>query len=105
MNGVGGEGNAAGSTEKRAKMGGHRVQGRGKEEDEWRQGREWTADGFAEKRAKMRGVVTQWALEGNEWRIQTHQAYRASRANAGRLDADAICRTHIFFLLMHKRKL
>ena len=56
--------------------------------------------GFAEKKAKMRGVAMQWAPEGNEWRIQTHQAYGASRANAGRPDADAIRRTHIFFLLM-----
>ena len=100
MNGVGGERTADGSAEKRAKMGGHRVQGGGKEEDEWRQGVERTADGFSEKRAKMRCVATQWAPEGNEWRIQTHQAYGASRANAGRPDADAICRTHIFFLLM-----
>src|ERR1700761_1526417 len=100
MNGVGGERTADGSAEKRAKMGGHRVQGGGKEEDEWRQGGERTADGFAEKRAKRRGVATQWAPEGNEWRIQTHQAYGASRANAGRPDADAIRRTHIFFLLM-----
>src|ERR1700743_1421517 len=83
-----------------ANRGGDRVQGGGKEEDEWRQGGERTADGFAEKRAKMRGVATQWAPEGNEWRIQTHQAYGASRANAGRPDADAIRRTHIFFLLI-----
>ena len=48
----------------------------------------------------MRGVATQWAPEGNEWRIQTHQAYGASRADTGRPDADAIRRTHIFFLLM-----
>ena len=48
----------------------------------------------------MRGVATQWAPEGNEWRIQTHQAYGASRADTGRLDADAIRRTHILFLLM-----
>ena len=31
-----------------------------------------TADGSAEKGAKMRSVATQWAPEGNEWRIQTH---------------------------------
>ena len=37
-------------------------------------GGERTADGSAEKRAKMRRVATQWAPEGNEWRIQTHQA-------------------------------
>ena len=73
MNGVGVERTGDGSEEKRGKMGGHRVQGGGKEEDEWSQG-ERTADGFAEKRAKMRGVATQWAPEGNEWRIQTHQA-------------------------------
>ena len=91
MNGVGGERTADGSAEKRAKMRGHRVQGGGKEEDEWRQGGERTADGFAEKRAKMRGVATQWGPEGNEWRIQTHQAYGASRTNAGRPDA------HFFF--------
>ena len=59
-----------------------------------------TADGFAEKRAKMRGVATQWAPEGNEWGIQTQQAYGASRADTGRPDADAIRRTHIVFLLM-----
>ena len=91
MNGGGGERTADGSAEKGAKMGGHRVQGGGKKEDEWRQGRERTADGFTEKRAKMRGVATQWAPEGNEWRIQTHQAYGASQANAGRI---------FFFLLM-----
>ena len=55
------------------------------------------ADGSAEKRAKMRGVATQWAPEGSEWRIQTHQAYGASRADTGRPDADAIRRTHTFF--------
>ena len=64
-------------------------------------GRERTADGFAEERAKMRGVATQWAPESNEWRIETHQAYGASRANARRPDADAIRRTHILFLLMY----
>ena len=55
-----------------------------------------TAEGSAEKRAKMRGVAKQCAPEGNEWRIQTHQAYGASRAGPGRLDADAIRGTHIF---------
>ena len=49
----------------------------------------------------MRGVATQWAPEGNEWRIQTHQAYGASRADTGRPDADAIRRMQIPFLLMH----
>ena len=48
----------------------------------------------------MRGVAMQWAPEGNEWRIETHQAYGASQADTGRPDADAIRRTHIFFLLM-----
>ena len=100
MNGVGGKRTADGSAEKRAKMGGHWAQGGGKEVDGWRQGEERTADGSAEKGAKMRGVATQWAPEGNEWRIQTHQAYGASRADTGRPDADAIRRTHIFFLLM-----
>ena len=100
MNGVGGERTADGSAEKRAKMGGHRVQGGGKEEDEWRQGGERTADGFAEKSAKIRGVATQWAPEGNESRIQMHWAYGASRTNAGHQDADAICWMHVFFLLM-----
>ena len=56
-----------------------------------------TADGSAKKRAKIRGVATQWAPEGNEWRIQTHQAYEASRADTGRPDADTIRRTHTFF--------
>ena len=97
MNDVRGERTVDGCAEKRAKMRGHRMQGGGKEEDEWRQGGERTADGFAEKRAKMRGVATQWAPEGNEWRIQTQQAYRASRANAGRPDADAFRWTHILF--------
>ena len=92
-----GERTTDGSAEKRAKMGGHRVLGGVKEEDEWRQGRERTAAGFAEKRAKMRGVATQWTPEGNEWRIQTHQAYGASRANAGRQDADAISGSTFFF--------
>ena len=48
----------------------------------------------------MRGVAKQCAPEGNEWRIQKHQAYGASRADPRRLDADAIRRTHIVFLLM-----
>ena len=48
----------------------------------------------------MRGVATQWAPGGNEWRIQIHQAYGASRADTWRPDADAIRQTHIFFLLM-----
>ena len=100
MNGVGGKRTADGSAEKRAQMGGHWAQGGGKEVDGWRQGGERTADESAEKGAKMRGVATQWAPEGNEWRIQTHQAYGASRADTGRPDADAIRRTHIFFLLM-----
>ena len=81
-------------------MGGHWAQGGGKEVDGWRQGGARIADGSAEKRAKMRGVAKQWAPEGSEWRIQTHQAYGASRADTGRPDADAIRRTHIFFLLM-----
>ena len=97
MNGVGGERTADGSAEKMAKMGNHRVQGGEKEEDEWPQGGERTADGFAEKRANMRGVATQWVPEGNESRIQTRQAYGASRANSGRPDAEAIRRTDIFF--------
>ena len=97
MNGVGGEQTANGSAEKRAKMGAHEVQGGGKEEDEWSQGGERTPDGFAEKRAKMRGVATQWVPEGNEWRIQTHQAYRASHVNAERVDAEAIRRMPNFF--------
>ena len=42
----------------------------------------------------------QWAPEGNEWRIKTHQAYGVSRADTGRPDADVIRWTHIFFLLM-----
>ena len=52
MNGVGGERTADGSTEKRAKMGGHRVQGGGKEEDEWRQGWERTAVDSQRKKQK-----------------------------------------------------
>ena len=100
MNGVGGKRTADGSAEKRAKMGGHWAQGGGKEVDGWRQGGEQSADGSAEKGAKMRGVATQWAPEGNEWRIQTHQAYGASRADTGRPDADSIRRPRIFFLVM-----
>ena len=100
MNGVGGKRTADGSAEKRAKMGGHWVQGGGKEVDGWRQGGERTADRSAEKGAKMRGVAMQWAPEGNEWRIQTHQAYGASRADTGHPDADAIRGMQIFFLLM-----
>ena len=91
---------ADGSAEERAKMGGHWAQGGGKEVDGWRQGGARTADGSAEKRAKMRGVATQWAPEGSEWRIQTHQAYGASRADTGGPDEDAIRPMHIFFLLM-----
>ena len=102
MNGVGGKRTADGSAEKRAKMGGHWAQGGEKEVDGWRQGREPTADGSAENGAKMMGVATQWAPEGNEWRIQTHQVYGASRADTRRPDADAIRRTHIIFLLMHR---
>ena len=97
MNGVGGKRTADGSAEERAKMGDHWAQGGGKEVDEWRQGVARTADGSAEKRAKMRGVATQWAPEGSEWRLQTHQAYGASRADTGRPDADAIRQTHISF--------
>ena len=100
MNGVGGKRTVDRSAEKRAKMRGHWAQGGGKKVDGWRQGGARTADGSADKRAKMRGVATQWAPEGNEWRIQTHQAYGASRADTGRPYADAIRRTHIFFLLM-----
>ena len=101
MNGVVGKRTADGSAEKRAKMGGHWAQGGGKEVDGWRQGVERTVDGSAEKGAKMRVVATQWAPEGNEWRIQTHQAYGASQADTGRPDADAIRRTHIFLLLIY----
>ena len=101
MNGVGGKRTADGCAEKRAKMGGYWVQGGGKEVDGWRQGGERTAAGSAEKGAKMRAVATQWASEGNEWRIQTHQAFSARPADTGRPDADAIRRTHIFFLLMY----
>ena len=97
MNGVGGTRTADGSAEERAKMGGHWAQEGGKEVDGWRQGEARTADGSAEKRAKMRGVATQWAPEGSEWRIQTHQAYGASRADTGHPDADAIRRTHNLF--------
>ena len=100
MNGVGGKRTADGSAEKRAKMGGYWAQGGGKEVDGWRQGGERTADRSPEKGAKMRGVATQWAPEGNEWRIGTHQGYGVSRADTGRPDADVIRRTHIFFLLM-----
>ena len=100
MNGVGGKRTVDGSAEKRAKIEGHWAQGGGKEVDGWRQGGAQTADGSSEKRAKMWGVATQWAPEGNEWRIQTHQAYGASRADTGRPDADAIRPTHILFLLM-----
>ena len=100
MNGVGGKRTADGFAEKRAKMGGHWALGGGKEVDGWRQGGERTADGSAKKGAKMRGVATQWEPEGNEWRIHTHQAYGASRADTGRPDPDAIRRMHIFFLLM-----
>ena len=56
------------------------------------------------EKSKMRGVATQWAPEGSEWRIQTHQANGASRADTGRPDADAIRRTHIFFSLMQPSK-
>ena len=52
MNGVGGTRTADGSTEERAKMGGHWAQGGGKEVDGWPQGGARTADGSAEKRAK-----------------------------------------------------
>ena len=89
MNRVGGKRTADGSAEKRAKMGGHWAQGGGKEVDGWRQGIARTADGSAEKRAKMSGVAMQWGPEGNEWRMQTHQAYGASRADTGRPGADA----------------
>ena len=97
MNGVVGKGTADGSTEKRAKMGGHWAQGGRQEVDGWRQGGARTADGSAEKRAKMRGVATQCAPEGNQWSIETHQAYGATRADTGGPDADAIRQTHIFF--------
>ena len=97
MNGVGGKRTADGSAEKRAKMRGYWVEGGGKEVDGWRQEGDRTADGSAEKGAKMRGVATQWAPEGNEWSIQTHQGYGASPADTGRPDADAIRRTHIVF--------
>ena len=60
-------------------------------------GGERTADRSAKKEAKMRGVATQWAPEGNEWRIQTHQAYGASRADTGRPDPATIHRTQTFF--------
>ena len=69
MNGVGGKRTAEGSAEKRAKMGGHWAQEGGKEVHGWCPGWARTADGYAEKRAKMRGFATQWAPEGNEWRI------------------------------------
>ena len=100
INGVRGKLTADGSAEGRAKMGGHWAQGGGKDVHGWRQGGARTADGSAEKRAKMRGVATQWAPEGNEWRIQTHQAYGAGRADTRCPDADAISRTHILFLVM-----
>ena len=100
MNDVRGERTVDGCAEKRAKMRGHRMQGGGKEEDEWCQSGEQTADGFAEKRAKMRGVATQWAPEGNEWRIQTHQTYRASWVNTWHPDAKVIRQMHFFFLLI-----
>ena len=100
MNGVGGKRTADGSAKKRAKMGGHWAQGGEKEVNEWRLGGERTADGAVEKGAKMMGVATQLAPEGTEWRIQTHQAYEASRADTGRPGTDAIRRRHIFFLLL-----
>ena len=100
MNGVGWKRTADGSAKKRAKMGGHWAKGGWKDVDGWRQGGERSADGSAEKGAKMRGIAAQWATEGNEWRIQTHLAYGASRADTGRPDADWIRRTHIFFLLI-----
>ena len=100
MNCFGGKRTVDGSAEIRAKMGGHWAQGGGKEVDGWCQRGERTADGSAEIGAKMRGVATQWVPEGNEWRIQMHQAYGASRADTRRQDADAIRWTHIFFLLM-----
>ena len=100
MNGGGGKQNVDGSAEKRAKMGGYWTQGGGKEVDGWRQGAEPRADGSAEKGPKMRGVATQWAPEGNEWRIQTQQVYGASRADTGRPDPDTIRRTPIVFFLM-----
>ena len=58
-------------------------------------------DGSAEKRVKIRDVATQWAPEGNEWKIQTHQVYGVSWAATWRLEADAIRQTHIFFLLIY----
>ena len=51
----------------------------------------------------MRGVAPQWALEGNEWRIQTHLAYGARRVDTGRLDVDAIRRMHFFYSLMKQK--
>ena len=97
MNGVGGKWTADGSAETRTQMGGDWAQGGGKEVDGWRQGGAQTADGSAEKRAKMRGVATQWAPDGNEWRIQTYQAYGASWADTRRPDADPICQTQTCF--------
>ena len=106
MNGIGGKRTVDRSAEKRAKMGGHWAQGGGKQVDGWHQGGEQTAAGSTEKGAKMRDVAMQWAPEGNEWRIQRHQAYGASRvygasqAETRRPDADAIRGKHIVFLLI-----
>ena len=100
MNGVGWKQTADISAEQRVKMGGHWAQRGGKDVDGWRQGGEWTADGCAEKTAKIRDVATQWVPWGNEWRIQTHQAYGACQVDTRHPDADAICQTHIIFLLM-----
>ena len=100
MNGVGGESGLRTDPQRKAQSG--RLWGAGKTVRRKMNGvgGKRTADGSAEKGGKMRAVATQWAPEGNEWRIETHQAYGASRADTGRPDADAICRTHIFFLLM-----
>ena len=81
-------------------MGGHWAQREGKEVDGWHQGGARTEDGSAEKGAKMRGVAMQWAPEGNEWRIQTPQAYGASRADTGHRTRTRFAGRTYFFLLM-----
>ena len=94
----GGSGLRTDPQRKEGKMGGHWAQGGGKEVDGWRQGGARTADGSAEKRAKMRGVATQWAPEGGEWRIRDAPGVRGKpgghRASGrGRDSLDA----HFFF--------
>ena len=98
MKGVGGQLMANGAAEQRAKIAGHWAQEGGMGVNGWRQGE--GAD-CGQIRAKMKVVATQWALGGNEWIIETHQAHWVSRADTGRPDAVTNGRTNtLFFLLM-----